>query len=193
MLRKSVPRRTFETNLSASQKEEMANQQAYEDLKVAKEAEIKAGEEQRDTKTQELADTDQKLAQVRWEQNTSMVIIEHAAWRCFRETLQLGVLSSGRAEIEEFFLWCVGQAGPRGHAELALRGPEVPDEPEGDVPDDGRRVARADFEFGVRVCPPFGASRKANAFSGLLKVFEIDDSPRVCQERLRETCMLYTT
>ena len=58
---------TFETNLSASQKEEMQNQQAYEDLEVAKEAEIKAGEEQRDTKTQELADTDQKLAQVRWE------------------------------------------------------------------------------------------------------------------------------
>jgi len=56
---------TFETNLSASQKEEMANQQAYEDLKVAKEAEIKAGEEQRDTKTQELADTDQKLAQAK--------------------------------------------------------------------------------------------------------------------------------
>ena len=60
-----MPRRTFETNLSASQKEEMQNQQAYEDLKVAKEAEIKAGEEQRDTKTQELADTDQKLAQAK--------------------------------------------------------------------------------------------------------------------------------
>merc|ERR1719183_1971336 len=56
---------TFETNLSASQKEEMQNQQAYEDLKVAKEEEIKAGEEQRDTKTQELADTDQKLAQAK--------------------------------------------------------------------------------------------------------------------------------
>merc|ERR1719482_2120072 len=54
---------TFETNLSTSQKEEMAAQQAYEDLKAAKEAEIKAGTEQKDQKTQELADTDEKLAQ----------------------------------------------------------------------------------------------------------------------------------
>merc|ERR1719248_62523 len=54
---------TFENNLSSSQKEEMAAQQAYEDLKAAKEAEIKAGTEQKDTKTQELADTDAKLAQ----------------------------------------------------------------------------------------------------------------------------------
>merc|ERR1719484_502080 len=56
---------TFETNLSASQKEEMQNQAAYEDLKAAKEAEIKAGEDQKDTKTQELADTDQSLAQTK--------------------------------------------------------------------------------------------------------------------------------
>merc|ERR1719337_615872 len=54
---------TFETNLSSSQKEEMANQKAYEDLKAAKEAEIKAGQEQIDSKTQELADTDEKNAQ----------------------------------------------------------------------------------------------------------------------------------
>jgi chromosome segregation ATPase len=53
---------TFESNLSSSQKEEMTNQQAYDDLKAAKETEIKAGTDQRDTKTQELADTDQKLA-----------------------------------------------------------------------------------------------------------------------------------
>merc|ERR1719465_311233 len=56
---------TFETNLSASQKEEMANQKAYEDLKAAKEAEIKAGQEQIDSKTQELADTDEKNAQAK--------------------------------------------------------------------------------------------------------------------------------
>jgi len=54
---------TFETNLSSSQKEEMQAQAAYEDLKAAKEAEIKAGTELKDTKTQELADTDEKLAQ----------------------------------------------------------------------------------------------------------------------------------
>merc|ERR1719439_580963 len=54
---------TFETNLSNSQKEEMQAQKAYEDLKAAKENEIKAGTELKDTETQELADTDAKLAQ----------------------------------------------------------------------------------------------------------------------------------
>jgi len=56
---------TFETNLAASQKEEMQNQAAYEDLKAAKEEEIKAGQAQLDTKTQELADTDQHLSQAK--------------------------------------------------------------------------------------------------------------------------------
>merc|ERR1711943_22994 len=56
---------TFETNLSSSQKEEMANQKAYEDLKQAKAAEIAAGQEQIDTKTQELATADEKNAQAK--------------------------------------------------------------------------------------------------------------------------------
>merc|ERR1719331_524283 len=56
---------TFETNLSTSQKEEMQAQQMYESLKAAKEEEIKAGTEQRDTKSQELADTDSKNAQAK--------------------------------------------------------------------------------------------------------------------------------
>merc|ERR1719243_235137 len=56
---------TFESNLSSSQKEEMASQQSYDDLKSSKEAEIKAGSDQKDTKTQELADTDEKLAQAK--------------------------------------------------------------------------------------------------------------------------------
>merc|ERR1712072_712463 len=56
---------TFETNLSSSQKEEMANQKAYEDLKAAKEEEIAAGQAQIDSKTQELADTDEKNAQAK--------------------------------------------------------------------------------------------------------------------------------
>merc|ERR1719291_43577 len=56
---------TFEANLSDAQKEEMANQKAYEDLKAAKEAEIAAGQAQIDKKTQELADTDEKLAQAK--------------------------------------------------------------------------------------------------------------------------------
>merc|ERR1711957_324129 len=54
---------TFETNLSASQKDGMANQKAYEDLKAAKVEEIKAGQDQIDKKTQELASTDEKLAE----------------------------------------------------------------------------------------------------------------------------------
>merc|ERR1711865_940865 len=54
---------TFESNLSSSQKDEMANQKAYTDLKAAKEVEIAAGQAQVDTKTQELADTDSKNAQ----------------------------------------------------------------------------------------------------------------------------------
>jgi len=56
---------TFEANLSQSQKEEMANQKAYEDLKAAKEDEIAAGQEQIDKKTSELADTDEKNAQAK--------------------------------------------------------------------------------------------------------------------------------
>jgi len=56
---------TFESNLSASQKEEMANQKAYEDLKAAKEEEIAAGQAQIEAKTGELADTDEKNAQAK--------------------------------------------------------------------------------------------------------------------------------
>jgi len=56
---------TFESNLSAAQKEELANQKAYEELKAAKEEEIAAGQAQADTKTGELADTDEKNAQAK--------------------------------------------------------------------------------------------------------------------------------
>jgi hypothetical protein len=56
---------TFETNLSDSQKEEMANQRAYEELKAAKEEEIAAGQAQIVTKTQALADTNEKSAQAK--------------------------------------------------------------------------------------------------------------------------------
>jgi hypothetical protein len=54
---------TFESNLAASQKEEMTNQKAYEDLKAAKEEEIAAGQSQVDTKTVQLGNTDEKNAQ----------------------------------------------------------------------------------------------------------------------------------
>merc|ERR1719324_2264250 len=53
---------TFESNLSTSQKEELAAQKAYEELKKAKEEEIAAGQDAIDTKTSELATTDEKLA-----------------------------------------------------------------------------------------------------------------------------------
>jgi hypothetical protein len=56
---------TFESNLSQSQKDELANQKAFEDLKAAKEEEIAAAQAQIDTKTQELASTDEKLAQAK--------------------------------------------------------------------------------------------------------------------------------
>merc|ERR1711941_248240 len=54
---------TFESDLSAEQKEELAAQKAYEELKAAKEAEIAAGQGQIDAKTQELATTDEQNAQ----------------------------------------------------------------------------------------------------------------------------------
>jgi multidrug resistance efflux pump len=56
---------TFEANFAASQKEEMANPKAYEELKAAKEEQIAAGQAQIDDKTQELADTDEKNAQAK--------------------------------------------------------------------------------------------------------------------------------
>jgi len=53
---------TFEANLAASQKEEMTNQKAYEDVKAAKEEEIEAGQSMLDTKTVELGTVDEKNA-----------------------------------------------------------------------------------------------------------------------------------
>jgi len=53
---------SFENNLEQSQKEETANDNAYEDMKKAKTDEISSGKTQLDTKTQQLADTDEKNA-----------------------------------------------------------------------------------------------------------------------------------
>jgi chromosome segregation ATPase len=52
----------FETNLAASQKEELKAQGEYEDVKKGKTEEVAAGESQIETKTQELADSDEKNA-----------------------------------------------------------------------------------------------------------------------------------
>lgn len=56
-------RETFESNLTSSQRDELENQKAYEGLKAAKEAEIKAGQQQVDKKTGQLAEADENLAQ----------------------------------------------------------------------------------------------------------------------------------
>jgi len=54
---------TFEGDLSSSQKEEIASQEAFVNLKKAKEDEIKAGQDSVEAKKQQLASTDQTLAQ----------------------------------------------------------------------------------------------------------------------------------
>jgi len=53
---------SFEANLAELQKEEGANVKAFGELKVAKEEEISAGQDQIDAKTQEGADGEEKLA-----------------------------------------------------------------------------------------------------------------------------------
>merc|ERR1719269_538443 len=52
----------FESNLANSQKEELKAQGEYEDVKKGKSEEIAAGESQIETKTGELADSDEKNA-----------------------------------------------------------------------------------------------------------------------------------
>jgi len=56
---------TFETNLSASQKEELASAQAFSELKSAKQEEIAAAKKQAQNKAVELANTDERLAQAK--------------------------------------------------------------------------------------------------------------------------------
>merc|ERR1719443_1527090 len=64
---------TFENNLSGSQKEEIAAQEAFANLKKAKEGEIQVGQDSVDSKSQQLADTDEKLAQGKedWEDTSA--------------------------------------------------------------------------------------------------------------------------
>merc|ERR1719160_1907976 len=56
---------TFESNLSQTQKDELQGSEDYENLKSTKETEIGAGSDQIETKTQELATTDEKNAQAK--------------------------------------------------------------------------------------------------------------------------------
>merc|ERR1719313_2744117 len=61
----SQMKETFETNLSDSQKMEMNKQNAYDQVRAAKTAEIQAGQNQIDKKTEELAHTDEANAQAK--------------------------------------------------------------------------------------------------------------------------------
>jgi len=72
----SQMKETFETNLAASQKEEMANQKSFEELKAAKEVQIEAAQAQIDTKTQELASTDEKNAQAKQDSEDTQASLE---------------------------------------------------------------------------------------------------------------------
>merc|ERR1719183_1604365 len=56
-------RETFEANLSNEQKEDMAAGEAYESLKNAKQEEIAAGQASLEQKQQQLAKTDETVAQ----------------------------------------------------------------------------------------------------------------------------------
>merc|ERR1719443_2273116 len=56
---------TFESNLSQTQKDELQGSGDYENLKASKETEMTAGQDQIETKTQELATTDEKNAQAK--------------------------------------------------------------------------------------------------------------------------------
>merc|ERR1719311_368973 len=56
---------TFESNLSQTQKDELSDSEGYESTKAAKENEMTAGKDQIEDKVQELADTDEKLAQAK--------------------------------------------------------------------------------------------------------------------------------
>merc|ERR1719379_1781906 len=72
---------SFETNLANAQKDDANSQKEYEDMKAAKESEIKAGIELTDTKTMELASTDEKNAQSKEDlENTRDVLADDTAF-----------------------------------------------------------------------------------------------------------------
>jgi hypothetical protein len=63
---------TFENDLSESQKEELAAQKAFDDLKVVKEEEIQIGEESHSSKKEQLADADEKIVQAKQEKEDTL-------------------------------------------------------------------------------------------------------------------------
>jgi hypothetical protein len=99
---------SFETNLASSQKEEGANQKAYESLKQAKEAEIKAGQEQKaDSCSSEVAGLDPREGADAAERNGSLVLVHasddgsNSSW--FREPPEGGQGGSGSSSSSSWF------------------------------------------------------------------------------------------
>jgi len=68
---------SFEGNLAQAQKEETENDNAYEDLKAAKTSEINAGRSLSETKTQELATTDEKNAMSKQDLEDTQNTLDH--------------------------------------------------------------------------------------------------------------------
>merc|ERR1712151_317080 len=67
---------TFESNLDESQKEELANKNAYEALKAAKLEEIAATQGAIDEKKLQLADSDEKHAQAKQDVENTKLMVE---------------------------------------------------------------------------------------------------------------------
>jgi len=84
-------------NLAEAQKDEAADVKAYEQLKAAKEDEIVAGHEQTETKTQELADADEKLAQSKEDlDDTKAFLAEGEAFLMMLKEMVPALMLSGR-------------------------------------------------------------------------------------------------
>jgi hypothetical protein len=87
---------SFENNLEQSQKEETANDAAYEDMKKAKTEEIASGKTQLDTKTQQLADTDEKNARSKQDLEDTQNTLE-------QDTVFLASLKTNCADVDAEF------------------------------------------------------------------------------------------
>lgn len=87
---------SFEHNLEQSQKEETANDGAYEDMKKAKTEEIASGKTQYDTKTQQLADTDEKNARSKEDLEDSQATLE-------QDTVFLASLKTNCQDVDAEF------------------------------------------------------------------------------------------
>jgi len=87
---------SFENNLSQSQAEETANDNAYEDMKKAKSEEIASGQTQLETKTQQLADTDEKNARDQQELLDTQATLE-------QDTVFLANLKQECSSVDEEF------------------------------------------------------------------------------------------